>query len=290
MRRGGPGPSASCGFGGLLRGFRLGAFGAGSPALPALSLPGSERPFQVIRDPSPKGFDQSHAAPAGLPVSPGADHQGHDDEVKVQEERPVSDIPQIVAKLDIPGDIPGQEQLRHARETRLYRAALLEAFVLRDVPRSIVSRFDLHRPQGPRSDEAHFALEDVQQLRQLIQGEGAKHPAERRDPIVLGRRLYRAHSRLGVLAHGPELEAGEEPSPPPHALLGIEDGPAGLRRHGCGHNEPAPGARARARTGKAGCRKRAWRSGTSRTSRSLGPGADPGGRAMIPRQPSSNLE
>src|ERR1017187_863258 len=52
--------------------------------------------------------------------------------------------------------------------------------------REVVEAFDLVHGERARAYEAHFAAQDVEQLRQLVEAELAENLAERRDARVVG--------------------------------------------------------------------------------------------------------
>ena len=111
---------------------------------------------------------------------------------------------QVVAAADLP----------QAREARRHRQAAA-------LPRLVLPHFLDHG--GPRADEAHVALEDVPELRQLVEARAAQPPADRRDPRVVGHlerrarpsRCTRASCGFSVSAstlHRAELQEDERAS------------------------------------------------------------------------------
>src|SRR5207302_9596168 len=81
------------------------------------------------------------------------------------------------------------------------------------------------RPRGTRPDQAHLALEDVTELGQLVQAEPWQEGADACPAGIASGRPDRAALRLGVAAHGPELDHPEALAAAPHPLLGEKDGP-----------------------------------------------------------------
>src|SRR5581483_4051880 len=61
------------------------------------------------------------------------------------------------------------------------------------------------RPLGAGPDEAHVALQHVEDLRQLIDTKGADDFADARDTVVSLLRPLRRAGAFGVLAHAAEL-------------------------------------------------------------------------------------
>jgi hypothetical protein len=90
-------------------------------------------------------------------------------------------------------------------------------------------------PLGTRPDHAHLALENVQELRQLVDRGGAEERAEPRPPVfplhparahVVGEYEFRGLGRAAREAHGPELQDLEGPAVSADANLTEEDRPA----------------------------------------------------------------
>ncbi len=88
-----------------------------------------------------------------------------------------------------------------------------------------------------RTDQAHVAPDDVEQLGQFVQAGAAQEVAHRRDARVAGQlavpfpfhrgvriaREQRGQHRVRVPAHGSELQATEEPAVPADAVMAEED-------------------------------------------------------------------
>ena len=84
------------------------------------------------------------------------------------------------------------------------------------------------RPLGPRTDDRHFALDDVQQLRNFVQMELPQHPAYGRDPRVVGRLgPDGTGAGLGIVTHGADLVHLELAAVAADANLAIDAGTAG---------------------------------------------------------------
>src|SRR5260221_304807 len=82
---------------------------------------------------------------------------------------------------------------------------------------------DLGRQGRARPDDPHLSPQDVEQVRQLIEGEAAQEPADARDPWVCGRHSGADADGVGTLAHRPQLEELEDHSVPADAALAVED-------------------------------------------------------------------
>src|SRR5262249_25009137 len=87
---------------------------------------------------------------------------------------------------------------------------------------SATELLDEHRTLGARPDEAHFATEHVDQLRELVERQPAQEPPDRRPPWIIGHRPDGAAQLLRVLLHRTELPDAEYPAIEPHALLTVE--------------------------------------------------------------------
>ena len=96
---------------------------------------------------------------------------------------------------------------------------------------------DLLAQRRAGADEAHVALQDVEQLRQLVEARPAQHVADPGDPGVTGELEQRAgalvvglhggEAGLGVDAHRAELEHPELAVAQADPLLAEEDRTAG---------------------------------------------------------------
>ena len=96
----------------------------------------------------------------------------------------------------------------------------------------LVERRVLGEHERPRADQGHVALEDVEQLRRLVEREAADEAADARDAIVvraLDDRAVLADEHGRVDLHRTELVELEEAPAAPGALLGEEDGALGVQ-------------------------------------------------------------
>ena len=82
------------------------------------------------------------------------------------------------------------------------------------------------RPDGPRPDQAHVALDDVEELRQLIELPLLEELADRRIDRIPFREEARADLLLGIHLECAELEDVEDALVLAHPLPAIEDGAA----------------------------------------------------------------
>ena len=102
------------------------------------------------------------------------------------------------------------------------------------------------RPDGPRPDQAHVALDDVEELRQLIELPLLQELADRRIDRVPFREETRADLLLGVHLERAELEDVEDALVLADTLPRIEHGPAAAeldadgdeQHHGREQNQP----------------------------------------------------
>ncbi|MCK7518165.1 MAG: hypothetical protein MZV64_10795 [Ignavibacteriales bacterium] len=123
-------------------------------------------------------------------------------------------IEEVVAELLPPRRLARQVDLGQAGQARPDGVARL---VARDRGQRhgppLPAHFLLVRPQGPGPDEAHVALEDVDELGQLVHGRGPQDAADLRHARVAGDGLDRPARGLGAGDHGPELEGPEDAAP-----------------------------------------------------------------------------
>ena len=83
-----------------------------------------------------------------------------------------------------------------------------------------------------RSDQAHLAPEDVDDLGQLVEVEASQHAAEAGAARVALASPDGSGAGLGVGHHGAELEDGEHPAPGPEPALAVEHRAAVLEADG----------------------------------------------------------
>src|SRR5262245_15420729 len=105
-----------------------------------------------------------------LPSPAERDPERQEDQPQVEPEALVLDVNQVVFELVAAWDVARRVDLRDTGQARAHAVALDVAGNRRHV--DVAARavgFDLSRPQGARTDEAHVAAEDVPELRQLVE-------------------------------------------------------------------------------------------------------------------------
>ena len=78
----------------------------------------------------------------------------------------------------------------------------------------------------PGPDQCHLASHDIPQLRQFIEMELAKNASQASDAVVAIMRPLNLATRLGVVAHGPQLNDLKRPAVQADTLLQVETRPA----------------------------------------------------------------
>src|SRR5690606_10394407 len=128
-----------------------------------------------------------------------------------QPKRLMVHIPDIVAELVLPRQGIAAVNLSPAGKARphLVAAGLL----------GVVERQILHQ-QRARADQAHVALEDVPELRQLVEAGRTQKAAERRKALGIGKKLPGGADRI---RHGTELDQIERDAPKTGTLLDVEN-------------------------------------------------------------------
>ena len=130
---------------------------------------------------------------------------GEEKDLEVEEKRSVVDVPDIEAKLLSPRKGVATVDLRPAGDAG---ANLVASHLLGRIARKV------SRGERARTDERHFPREDVQELRQFVQGGRAQEPTEPR-------------KTLGVCAlaaaHRAELEHREDAPAFARSLLAKQD-------------------------------------------------------------------
>src|SRR5262245_19909432 len=76
---------------------------------------------------------------------------------------------------------------------------------------------------GSRSDETHFALKDVEHLRNFVDSEFANDCADAGYPRITFRRPYRTYFRFGILGHGAKFTQHEAAIILTNALLPVKN-------------------------------------------------------------------
>src|SRR3954465_15878433 len=126
-------------------------------------------------------------------VSAGAlDHgtQSPDKDRQVHREGPVLDVEEVLTDRLLPREIGAAADLPPPGDAGLDEQP---AVYVRLVAR------DLARQRRPRADQAHVALDDVEQLRQLVERPLAQEAADRRDPRVVADLEQQAVALVEVL-------------------------------------------------------------------------------------------
>jgi hypothetical protein len=139
------------------------------------------------------------------------DAEGQEDDLDVAPDRPMLEILQIslepVAQIVLVQRRTAiAANLRKAGQAGLGRMAMPVSLV--DFPEQLVGRARAKCVRA-RADDAHVALEDVQQLRQFVDAGTADDLADARDPIVVARRRARTCAVAVVNAHAAELHQAE---------------------------------------------------------------------------------
>src|SRR5438477_902023 len=143
--------------------------------------------------------------------------QGQDQDLDVQEQRPVLDVVQVVLDPLLDRRVaapavhlgPPRDPALHAMAEHVLGDALLELLHER-------------RPLRARADQAHVPEHDVDELRELVEVEPPQPDPERRAARVLGRGPDRPRVPLRLVDHRPELVYLEGPAVEGHALLAQE--------------------------------------------------------------------
>ncbi len=89
--------------------------------------------------------------------------------------------------------------------------------------------FEIPHQQRPRTDEAHVALEHVDQLRDLVDAQATEHAAESRETLRVGEQ---PSPPIAAVVHGAELEQREG--------LPVQARPRLSKQHRSAHRGPDP--------------------------------------------------
>src|SRR6266404_5313738 len=153
---------------------------------------------------------------------------------KVEEERKVLDVVQIVLELFqriVDGRSVAVLDLSPARDPRLEGKPLhVEGDLLLKV-------LDELWPLRARPDEAHVPHEDVEELRELIQTRPPKEGSHTRHSRVALRGPHRPRLLLGGLPHGPKLVQDEDTAVLAGARLAVENRARRLELDDGGHQQ-----------------------------------------------------
>src|SRR5262245_53318562 len=132
-------------------------------------------------------------AAAYFPGAAEGDPEGQEDQADIQAEALHANVDLVVPELVAARDIARRVNLRDASETGTHAASLLEpGHVLERDMLAVTQHFDLAGAQRTRSDEAHVAAEDAEQLRQLVHRRRAQPVPDTRNSRIAMRGLQRA--------------------------------------------------------------------------------------------------
>src|SRR6476660_7704967 len=160
----------------------------------------------------------------------GAEHRrdGLEHDEQIVRDGPILDVEEVEANVVVERQLAAASRLPEARDA----GADLESIA---VPVLVGS--DLLGERRPGPDQAHLALQDVQELRELVQAVTPEPPSDARDPWILadleqGARslvplLELGEEQLGASHHGAELVDREGPALAADAHLLEEHGAAG---------------------------------------------------------------
>ncbi len=157
----------------------------------------------------------------------GTDGAQHDQQI--EPERNVLDVVDVIFKLTVHAIHFGGIALLHlgpAGDAGTHHVAIMEERYVLLVPVGQVHGFRTW------TDQAHFALQHVEQLGQFIHAILANHLAHAGDVWILA--ILSVATSLLVDEHAAELVDGERPALEAHALLGEEHRPPALQSNSDG--------------------------------------------------------
>ena len=102
------------------------------------------------------------------------------------------------------------------------------AQALGEVRRLALEALRQRRALGARPHQTHLALEDIDDLRQLVEMEPAQQPSHRRHPRLPPGRPDRPRAVLGAHDHGAELDDAKDAPVAAQTRLAVQDGAAVL--------------------------------------------------------------
>src|SRR3989442_2949482 len=168
------------------------------------------------------GKSSARVAISAGPAAQDDDLEGVEDDGEVQEEGHVLHVVEVELQLPLAVLDRGavaELDLGPAGDAGPHRVTLV---VVRD---HLAQLLDEVRALRARSHEAHLALEDVDDLGQLVEAELPQDAAEPGDPrVVLGPRPHRPRGRFGVDPHRAELVEVEDPPAQADPALAEERG------------------------------------------------------------------
>ena len=124
-------------------------------------------------------------------------HNGYQDNLDIQPERPMVDIPNVVVKLLFPGEGIATVDLSPSSDAGKYFVA---ASLLGGISLQVLGE------QWSRTDYAHLTTEDIEELGELVQASGAKEAPQGGDTLAIGKQ-----TSLVVIdiSHRAKLEIGK---------------------------------------------------------------------------------
>lgn len=143
---------------------------------------------------------------------------------EIEPNRPVANVPRVHLHALVIGGVAASADLPKPRDAGRHKV------VVRD---KVAVSYDFLLHDGARSDEAHLAANDVEDLRELVEARTTEKMPDARDagivfefkiplPFFAGLRILREVLRetgLRVLHHGAKLIAGKRPPIPPDASM-----------------------------------------------------------------------
>src|SRR5437867_6151049 len=153
---------------------------------------------------------------------------------RVQEQGALLDVIQIVLELGVrvlDGIAVGEIDLRPAGDARAHSEPQAEVGDL------LFEQIDEMRALGARADDAHLALQDVDELRDLVDARAPEESSHRRYAVVPLLRPLSAAFPLRVGDHRPKLLELVRTARQAEPLLAVEDGPFRAQLHQQGDAE-----------------------------------------------------
>lgn len=147
---------------------------------------------------------------------------------RVHEERHMVHVLHVPRELVLPGKRVSAADLGKARESG-------SDFVASRVMRIIVIQILDQKRSG--TDDAHVALQDIEELRKLVQRSGTEDAPEPVQTLAVRKELA---VLVPLIAHGPELVQLENLAVPARSVLGEEDRRAQLNPDDDGQDQIEP--------------------------------------------------
>src|ERR1019366_9044422 len=165
--------------------------------------------------------------------------EGVEDDVGIERHGHVLDVVEVVFQLG-DGVLEGVAVL--VVDLRPAGDAGAHAVALAVIGNLFAEGFDELGALGAGADDGHLAFEDVEELGQLVEADGAKKAADFGDAGIVLLCPYGAGGEFGVDAHGTELVHGEERAIETDAGLAVEHGSGGGEADGEGGEQNKRGA------------------------------------------------